>query len=450
MQHLTPFIELCDDRVPYDTGMQPNIGSHSIFLRRALNRKFHETFQKEGFSDTFYRRLNLAFRTIPRLALYVPFNWLDRAPDYFISTYLDYWQRCWTMQDARENFNLGDIYEPEARIGEVEYIVKAMHLLPDLLRIGYLDEEDVVKIAQKSRRRDPLLCHSLLDTLPVLCGENLMQQQTAELILRITREVSPRPAPPQLAFVTPKREAWLAEMAEDYQVKPQYISGPFSLNCDEDFLARIANLDKTKIALIGGSRLKGYARDDSDYDVAWLDPQTGEMSGTYQSKVGTADPNIIHLLMNTVWASANDAYSLKSIREEHSFAYSVNASIGMQDMPESHFILQTIAPVTPEKTDSALALIDEGLKQLAEKPAPADVLAKTKEQMLKSYENSLRENSYWQGLAVTRILFGRDGFTGYKEAIEAVTPEDVQAFVRDVVLKQNNRLNLLMTPAAGE
>lgn len=70
--------------------------------------------------------------------------------------------------------------------------------------------------------------------------------------------------------------------------------------------------------------------------------------------------------------------------------------------------------------------------------------------MLKSYENSLRENSYWQGLAVTRILFGRDGFTGYKEAIEAVTPEDVQAFVRDVVLKQNNRLNLLMTPAAGK
>ena len=316
MQHLTPFIELCDDRVPYDTEMQPNIGSHSIFLRRALNRKFHETFQKEGFSDAFYRRLNLAFRTIPRLALYVPFNWLDRAPDYFISTYLDYWQRCLTMQDARENFNLGDIYEPEARIGEVEYIVKAMHLLPDLLRIGYLDEEDVVKIAQKSRRRDPLLCHSLLDTLPVLCGENLMQQQTAELILRITREVSPRPAPPQLAFVTPKREAWLAEMAEDYQVKPQYISGPFSLNCDEAFLAHIANLDKTKIALIGGSRLKGYARDDSDYDVAWLDPQTGEMSGIYQSKIGTADPNIIHLLMNTVWASANDAYSLKSIREE--------------------------------------------------------------------------------------------------------------------------------------
>ena len=40
------------------------------------------------------------------------------------------------------------------------------------------------------------------------------------------------------------------------------------------------------------------------------------MSGIYQSKIGTADPNIIHLLMNTVWASANDAYNLKSIREE--------------------------------------------------------------------------------------------------------------------------------------
>jgi zinc protease len=142
----------------------------------------------------------------------------------------------------------------------------------------------------------------------------------------------------------------------------------------------------------------------------------------------------------------DDIY-LKSIREEHSLAYSVNSMIMLEDMPEPFFILQTIAPVTPEKTDSAMALVDEGLKQLASQPAPADILAKAKEQMLKGYENNLRENSYWQNLAVENILFGRDGFTGYKEAIEAVTPEDVQAFVRDVVLKQQNRLNLLMKPA---
>ncbi len=170
---------------------------------------------------------------------------------------------------------------------------------------------------------------------------------------------------------------------------------------------------------------------------------------TYMLQVwnGAYDNTVKNRAIAAATGRVLDDIYLKSIREEHSLAYSVNSMIMLEDMPEPFFILQTIAPVTPEKTDSAMALVDEGLKQLASQPAPADILAKAKEQMLKGYENNLRENSYWQNLAVENILFGRDGFTGYKEAIEAVTPEDVQAFVRDVVLKQQNRLNLLMKPA---
>ena len=272
------------------------------------------------------------------------------------------------------------------------------------------------------------------------------------IMVRIANN-NPRQQPMTLQRLTNVNYDQILQIAVERFGAPNDFTFIFTGNVDEDSLRLLAS------QYLASLPVNNQSEDITDDGVRlWTGNQLCrfekkmETPITYMLQVwnGKYENNVKNRAVALAAGGVLDDIYLKSIREEHSFAYSVNASIGMQDMPESHFILQTIAPVTPEKTDSALALIDEGLKQLAEKPAPADVLAKTKEQMLKSYENSLRENSYWQGLAVTRILFGRDGFTGYKEAIEAVTPEDVQAFVRDVVLKQNNRLNLLMTPAAGE
>ena len=314
MQFLKPFIEFFDARAPIDASGYREVGFDEAIHRRALSRKFLNIYNKEPFSESFYGCLSVVMRKIPRLALYLPIDWLDKAPGHFMSAYLNHWQRCWYMQDARENFNLGDIYEPEARIGELEYVVKAMHLLPELVRIGYLDDDDIIRIVKHVRHDDPLICHSLLDAISVLRDQSLIEQETAEQVLHMTRNLSPRLAPPRLAFVTEKRKAWLKEMAEDYRIEPSNISGPFSNNLSEELLLEISKQRPNEIAIIGGSRLKGYARVDSDYDLFWLNPITGEISGGYSSSIGKANPNIIHLLMDTVWATANNGIDLRAAR----------------------------------------------------------------------------------------------------------------------------------------
>jgi zinc protease len=137
---------------------------------------------------------------------------------------------------------------------------------------------------------------------------------------------------------------------------------------------------------------------------------------------------------------------LQNIREKYSLTYSVNTDCSTTDNPGHSFVLQTICPVKPEKADSAMMLINEGLKDLASRPAPDEYLSKVKEQMLKIYENNQRENNYWTGLELDKILYGRNNHKGEREAIESITGADIQQFIRDVVMKQQNRLNIIMLP----
>ena len=142
-----------------------------------------------------------------------------------------------------------------------------------------------------------------------------------------------------------------------------------------------------------------------------------------------------------------DEIYLQNVREKYSLAYSISTDAAFTDYPDPMFFIETACPVKPEKCDSALLLVDQGIKDIATNGVPQEYLAKVKEQMLKIFENSLRENAFWQGFEQDKILRdGRDGFTGYKEALQSITSADIQKFIRDVVMKQQNRLNLIMLP----
>lgn len=137
---------------------------------------------------------------------------------------------------------------------------------------------------------------------------------------------------------------------------------------------------------------------------------------------------------------------LQSIREKYGLTYSVSTNCATTDNPGHSFILQTFCPVKPEKADSALMLINAGLRELSERPASDEYLSKVKEQMLKIHENNQRENGYWAGLALDQVLYGRDSHKGSREAIQSITGEDIRQFVRNVVMQQQNRLNVIMLP----
>lgn len=138
---------------------------------------------------------------------------------------------------------------------------------------------------------------------------------------------------------------------------------------------------------------------------------------------------------------------LKSIREDAGIAYSVGANCSAQFGTRESYNIQIYCPVKPAKLDSALLLMKQGLEDVATKGVTAEELEKVVTFELKDFADSQKKNEYWMDLITSKIAWNKDEQTGYENALKALKPADVQAFARDVVLKQMNRCTISMLPA---
>ena len=138
---------------------------------------------------------------------------------------------------------------------------------------------------------------------------------------------------------------------------------------------------------------------------------------------------------------------LKSIREDAGIAYSCGASGGSNYGFKDRYVVQIYCPVQPAKADSALLLIREGIQQIAANGVTDEELGKVKEFELKEYADNQKINNYWQGLITNKVLWGFDRRTGREAAINGVTSKKVQDFCKNVLLKDNNCLTVVMLPA---
>lgn len=137
---------------------------------------------------------------------------------------------------------------------------------------------------------------------------------------------------------------------------------------------------------------------------------------------------------------------IKSIREEGSMAYSVGARADADYKLYDSYELTIQCPVKPEKADSALALIQEGLASIAAHGVTDGELADVREYSVKSYTDNLRKNIYWQNKIVTYVVWGKDTHSGALDAINSVSSDDIQSFVRDCILAQRNCVTVTMLP----
>ena len=137
---------------------------------------------------------------------------------------------------------------------------------------------------------------------------------------------------------------------------------------------------------------------------------------------------------------------LKNIREEESAAYSCGAG-GMFNLSASEPVamLQAYCPMNPEKADLAVRLLHEGIAGCAQQIDP-ESLRQVKEAMLKDADIKFKNNNFWINTITTWRDHGVDLYTDYKKTIEALTPEKVAAFIRDVILASGNEIEVIMTP----
>ncbi len=136
----------------------------------------------------------------------------------------------------------------------------------------------------------------------------------------------------------------------------------------------------------------------------------------------------------------------EKIREEASAAYSVMAQADLErDDYRTTGQVFVYCPMKPEKGDIATKIMEEEVQNLA-KTVDAEKLAKVKEYMLKAVDDEAKTNRYWIRRIDSWRQWGIDLHTDFKKTVEAQTPADVAAFVKEL-LKSGDMAEVIMMPA---
>lgn len=74
------------------------------------------------------------------------------------------------------------------------------------------------------------------------------------------------------------------------------------------------------------------------------------------------------------------------------------------------------------------------------------MLDKVKELMLKRADENAKKNGYWLGVIQSYDEYGVDTDTDYKKIVNAMTPEKLAKFMKDVIIGGGNSVKVIMLP----
>ena len=201
--------------------------------------------------------------------------------------------------------------------------------------------------------------------------------------------------------------------------------------------------------------LPGKGQPDNFRDVRT--PAMGEVKNNFTVK--TESPNAMsyeiwlakmpYTLENSVKLDAlgqvlSQIY-LATIREQESAAYTCGAYGGFDNGGiDSYARLIAVTQGNPDKNARAVELLLEGITKSAEQ-FDADILTKVKTYMLKQADDDAKNNGHWVNILTTWKYRGLDMQTDYKKVVEALTPEAMQQFVKQI-LAAGNHAEVIMMP----
>lgn len=137
---------------------------------------------------------------------------------------------------------------------------------------------------------------------------------------------------------------------------------------------------------------------------------------------------------------------LEKIREEAGATYSVGTNGSLQAGIDTEFVLETVCPIKPETKDMVMTTLVETLENLGKNGIEAKYFDKVKEHLQKQLAENLHENNYWSSIIQSKERDNLDYLADYPKVLEATTAETVQKFINEVILKQNNRVEVVMMP----
>lgn len=120
----------------------------------------------------------------------------------------------------------------------------------------------------------------------------------------------------------------------------------------------------------------------------------------------------------------------ESIREREGGVYSPAAATGSDERAQiMQFLYMFVTGA--DKLAHIEEVADIEAKKLAEEIGE-EYFQKARDYMLKTYQENLKENSYWLGLIEEKMQYGNDNLTGYEDMLKSMTTDEVKALAKKI------------------
>ncbi len=132
------------------------------------------------------------------------------------------------------------------------------------------------------------------------------------------------------------------------------------------------------------------------------------------------------------------------IREEKGGTYSVQVSSSIQNQPYDEALLRIAFQTDPEKYEQLMPIVYGVLSDMAENGPSQQDLDKVKAYEMKTYEQVLRMNNYWEYVIYNDLYSGVDVDTRFRDIATRMTADDVRSVLKSL-LQQHNCIQVTMT-----
>lgn len=135
----------------------------------------------------------------------------------------------------------------------------------------------------------------------------------------------------------------------------------------------------------------------------------------------------------------------EEVREKEGGTYGVGVQGSIDRLPKGDFSLIVQFTMDPERREELTNIIQKELEKVAKEAPSEEHLEKVRSYMLKIFDEQVKENSSWSNWLHLYYFYGVDYYTDYKNIINSITKEDIQAFIT-YILAQGNIIEVSMVP----
>ena len=138
---------------------------------------------------------------------------------------------------------------------------------------------------------------------------------------------------------------------------------------------------------------------------------------------------------------------LESIREREGGSYGVGTYGVMSRRPKPEMMILMNFDTDPDKQNHLLNIIYEEVETIIKDGPLATDLNKEKENLLKVYDQKIKENGYWMDVVLMNYYNnkGLNYLTDYKKTVESINGKYIQKLLKEIY-EQGNIVEVVMMP----